>query len=536
MTFLSFAFLIFFAACMLVYFLVPKKFQWLILLIFSYIFYFFASGKLPAYMLVTTVITYLSTRLMYSVGRKSDEYLKANKSALEKDERKRLKSAARNRMKAILIVGLVINFGLLAVFKYTDFLVSNFIDIANAFGADMKGLSFNLMLPLGISFYTFQSTGYMIDVYRKKVVPEKNFLKTALFVSYFPQIIEGPIGRFDALAPQLYAKHSFNFVRFKENIILVLWGFLKKMVIADNLIITVNFVCESYDVFNGFNILFSMLLYGIVLYTDFSGYMDMATGFSGILGIELAENFRRPYFSTSLAEFWRRWHISLCSWFRDYLFYSMYLSKPLTKMGKALRKKKLSPEVAQIPMYIAMAVVWFITGLWHGACWTEIIWGFANGLIMIFSLAMKNVYAKTNTLLHINTQSKAWKVFSIIRTYILVTALNFICNFGTFTDSYRSFRQMFTVKFLPSLSQLNLSFLFPKLIFNGAVYVYAAIFACALLFAVSLYQEKKGSVIKLICSKHWIVQAFVMLFLLYFVVQFHGVSSDMTGGFMYAQF
>ena len=533
MSFVSFSFILLFGVFTVLYFVLPHKCQWPMLLIFSYAFYWFAAEKLPIYMVVTTVVTFFSAFLIDSINCKSDNYIKENKETISRQEKKELKNKAKKKGRTILVVALILNFGMLAVFKYSDFVVGNITGLLAHFGIETGYTGFNLLLPLGISFYTFQSTGYIIDVYRGKVKAEKNPLKLALFVSYFPQIIEGPIGRFGDLHTQLISEHKFSFDRLKRNILLILWGFLKKLVIADNLALTVNEVSGNYAIYDGFQLFVCMILYGIQLYTDFSGYMDMASGFSGILGIELAQNFKRPYFSTSLAEFWRRWHITLCAWFRDYLFYPIYMSKKCMGISKKLRKKGHKKAATIIPTFIATVIVWFLTGLWHGAYWTEIVWGLCNGLIMMFSLQFKDGYEKVNRRLHINEESKIWTAFRIIRTYLLVTALNFITVFESFSDSAKAF-----VGFIknPLPHGLSLAYFLPKLSGYGVMVTLVVLLCCTLLFAVSLYEERHKNSGETICACHWIVQTITFIVLFAIVVLFSGNASGLSGVFMYAQF
>lgn len=532
MTFLSFGFILLFTLLAVLYFLLPQKFQWPLLLIFSYAFYFLASEKLPIYILITTVITYFSVRGIQFFKDKADLQIKSNPN-ISKDDKKLLRAKSDKKRKALLIIALCLNLGILCVFKYTDFLFSNVSTILNSLGVHTAQKQFNLLLPLGISFYTFQSTGYIIDVYRKQAVAEKNFFKTALFVSYFPQIIEGPIGRFGKLAPQLFSEHRFSFDRTKKAVFLILWGFFQKLVIADNLAPMINEISSNYLNYSGLTICIGMLLYGIQLYTDFSGYMDIAMGFSKILGIDLARNFNRPYFSHNLAEFWRRWHISLCSWFKDYLFYPIFMSKKSMNLAKKLRSKGHKTAATNVPTFIAMAIVWFLTGLWHGACWTEIVWGFSNGLIMIFSQQFKHTYENINTKLHIKKDALSWRILQVIRTYILITLLNFICEFSTLGDSIKSFSRIFTN---PLPSSLSIASLLPVIVDNGIIILGVLFISCVLLFLHSLYEEKKGSVCEAICQRGWILQSVVLLVLIFSILLFSGSSSGLTGGFMYAQF
>lgn len=532
MALLSFRFLLFFVVLLTVYFWLPKKYQWVILLLSSYAFYYLVSEKLPVYLLITTVVTYAAAVCIQTCIDSTDDEIRSREK-ISKTEKKSLKAQCAKRCKVILIVAVCINLGMLGVFKYADFVVSSASSALSSFGVDAKLPHLNLLLPLGISFYTFQSIGYIFDVHRKKVTAEKNFLKVALFVSYFPQIIEGPIGRFDALAPQLFAEHKFSFERLKRAAFFVIWGLMKKMVIADNIAPMTNEIIKYYTSYSGITIFIGMILFGIQLYADFSGYMDIVMGLSCVMGIDLAQNFKRPYFSRSLAEFWRRWHISLCSWFKDYLFYPISTSKTCINISKKLRAKGHKKAAKNIPVFIAMAVVWFFTGLWHSADWVEILWGVSNGLIMIFSLQFKDKYRSLNKKLGINPDSVVWKMIQVCRTYLLVTFLNFICEFDNLSDAIKSFSQIVAY---PIPCEISLSSFLPRLAANGIPGIIAVFVACIILFSHSLYEEKKGSFIDDLLKKKWTLQAFVMIALVFYLLIFGDITRELSGGFMYAKY
>lgn len=519
-TITSFSFILFFAVLLVCYFLLPKKMQWLILLIFSYAFYYLVGGSLPVYILVTTVVTYLATNLIFKLKKDVDKTIADNKE-MSKDEKKELRFVSDKKRKAILITAICINIGMLAVFKYTKTFAGFF------------GTTVNLLLPLGISFYTFQSIGYMVDVYRKKVDAEKNLFKTALFLSYFPQMIQGPIGRFGDLAPQLFEQHSFSFDRLKKGIMLILWGFVKKLVIANNLSPLTHEITVNYQSYEGIQILIGMMLFGIQLYADFSGYMDIVGGFSGILGIEIAENFKRPYFSKNVTEFWRRWHMSLCFWFRDYVFYSIFMSKKMMNLAKKLRAKDRKTAAKNVPTYIAMIVVWFLTGLWHNLNGPQIFWGLANGIIMIAAVGLKANYEKVCERLHISIESKFWNLIRILRTYFIMTLLNFFSEFSSLESIMKCTGRAFTT-LIPS--GVSLSYLLPKTVDIGIVGIIMTFAACVALLTHSFYEEKHGSVIEKICTKNWLVQSIYIISLLFFVLLFNYTLTGVSGGFMYAQF
>lgn len=316
MSFTSLTFLLFVLAVCLVYFIAPQKCKWVVLLLASWTFYALSGTYLIGFLLFTTTVTYISGRIMGGIvpsghGEKREQAL-----------------AVKRKKKAVLIVSLLINFGLLVLLKYNDYFP----------GLKEFLTGIGILLPLGISFYTFQSVGYLIDVFRGKYAPERNFFRFALFVSFFPQLVQGPISRFDDLAKQLYEPHRFSYERMVSGVELMLFGYFKKLVVADRINILVSFIFENYTERNGLYILFAGVLYCIQIYSDFSGGMDIAIGIAEIIGISLPQNFERPYFAKTLSEYWRRWHITLNQWLRDYLFYPISLSKLFVKLGQAGRK------------------------------------------------------------------------------------------------------------------------------------------------------------------------------------------------------
>lgn len=523
MTYISFSFLLLFAVTAAVYFVFPSKYQYIVLLAASYVFYFFANGGLPVYMAATTLIIFAGTNLMSGIDEKTKAYIK-NTEDITREQKKAAKASAKSRKKVILTLMIIINLCLLSVFKYSKAFLGSF-------GIDF---SFNLVFPLGISFYTFQSLGYSIDVFRGKVSAEKNVLKTALFVSYFPQIVEGPIGRFDRLAPQLFSEHRFSFEKCQKGFILILIGFVKKLVIADNLYVLVEGLISEYGKYDGFQIFVGIMLYGVQLYADFSGCMDIAMGFSRILGIQLDYNFKQPYFSQSVAEFWRRWHISLCLWFRDYLFYSLSMSKLMKNFGKKL-KGKYPKAAVNLPIYISTMVVWSLTGLWHVASWPYVLWGVFNGIIMVFSLQFEGTYNTVKSKLHINDKSKIWQLFRIIRTYLIMTVLNFMCEFSTM-GSFIDCVKRVCVNPLPH--GFSPSYILPMLIDKGLPAILLIFVSCALLLVYDIGEEAcgTGEVINKMCGRSWLIRGAVMLILSLLIIMMTHNSADFSGGFMYAQF
>lgn len=427
MSFTTVNFLLFVAATVLLYFLLPlKKFKWVVLLAASYFFYLCAGYKFAAFILFTTISTYLFALWIDKVSQNSKAKVKANKANWDKEQKKKYKNKIKIQKRLIMALVLVLNFGILAFLKYYNFFAGSLNDLLGIFGIAFSAPTLKLILPLGISFYTFQSMGYIVDVYREKVAPEKNPLKLALFVSFFPQIIQGPISFYDQLAHQLYEPHKFDFTRFKHGMQLILWGYFKKVVIADRAVIALTTVTDNYTAYNGTTITFTVLLYALQLYADFSGGIDISRGVAQIFGIDMAQNFKRPYFAKDINDYWRRWHITLGAWLKNYVFYPIAMSKQFINMSKNIKNTKFGgtkagTHIAKVlPTSIASLIVFLIVGIWHGANWKYVGFGLWNGLIIMISILLKPVFDFVLAKLHINPKSFLYGVFQMLRTFIVV--------------------------------------------------------------------------------------------------------------------
>jgi alginate O-acetyltransferase complex protein AlgI len=348
MLFNSSEFLLFFPLVTIIYFLLPHKFRWIHLLIASCIFYM---AFIPVYILIlvfTIVVDYIAgIWIARSVGK---------------------------RRKWFLVLSLIANIGILAVFKYYNFFIENINEILHYLGihsnSDLPYL--NIILPIGLSFHTFQAMSYTIEVYRGNQKPERHFGIYALYVMFYPQLVAGPIERPQHLLPQLREKHQFDIDRVYAGLRLMLWGLFKKVVIADRLALYVNEVYGNVHGYGSGNLLIAVFFFAIQIYCDFSGYSDMALGAARVMGFTLMTNFNRPYFSRNIREFWQRWHISLSSWFRDYLY-------------KSLGGNRISP----LRTYINILIVFLISGFWHGANYTFVVWGAIHGILVILFIQFK---------------------------------------------------------------------------------------------------------------------------------------------------
>ena len=346
MLFNSFAFAVFLPIVFILYWLLPHKVRWILMLVASYYFYMSWNAKYVFLILFTTIISYVAAIL------------------LEKTERIRSK-------KWILFGTAVVCLGALFFFKYFNFVIESVTAVFRLFSIQMNPVVLNLLLPVGISFYTFQTLSYVIDVYKGNVKAEHHFGYYATFISFFPQLVAGPIERTNNLLPQIKAEHKFNYDQATYGLKLMAWGYFKKIVIADTLSQFVSKVYDEPQGFTGFALILATVFFTLQIYCDFSGYSDIAIGTAKLLGINLMTNFKSPYFSQSIKEFWSRWHISLSTWFRDYVYIPLGGSR-----------------VGKIRHAVNLLITFLVSGLWHGANWTFVIWGGIHGLAQVIENAI----------------------------------------------------------------------------------------------------------------------------------------------------
>lgn len=350
MRFNSIEFLVFFPIVSILFFVIPQKYRWILLLGASYFFYISWKPKYIVILLAITAISYLSALWL---GRD--------------------RNPARRRL--ILASSLVSSLAILFVFKYFDFSNPTFKGVVDQLGVS-RFLPQNILLPLGISFFTFQTMSYVIDVYRGTIKPEKHVGIYALFVAFFPQLVAGPIGRANQLLPQYHGTHLPDYEQIVRGLQRIVWGLFKKLVIADRLAILVDTVYGDPTAHTGIVLILATYAFAFQIYCDFSGYADIAIGVARVMGFKLIENFQQPYYAQSIPDFWRRWHISLYNWLRDYIFYPLQ---------RALLQRRFSSR--SLPAVIIPSMVTMIaSGLWHGDHWTFIIWGALHGMFMVISV------------------------------------------------------------------------------------------------------------------------------------------------------
>lgn len=443
MLFTTYEFILFVLVLFVLFYIIPKRFQWMLLLLASYVFYSFAGLGYLAYILATTLTTYFASQRIGLLRDNQEEYLKVNKEALSREERKAYKARIKKRQKMWLVLCMVFNFGILAVLKYSDFVILNIKSVFDLLKIENNMPLFGFVLPLGISFYTFQTMSYIIDVYRDKNPYEKNVFKLALFISFFPQLIQGPINRFDDLKETIFGEKSFDSKAISFGLQRILWGFFKKLVVADRLLVAVNTIIRNPEGYQGVYVLVGMFFYAIQLYADFTGGIDIAIGVAELFGVRLRENFERPYFSKSITEYWRRWHITLGAWFREYMFFPISVSKSMLNLSKKCRKLFGDAIGKRIPVYIASIVVWFTTGVWHGAAWNFIVWGLLNCLVILVSQECIPLYNRFHN--RFNVQNTFWyRLFQVARTFWLMSFLRTLDCYRNVSTTFRMYGTVFT--------------------------------------------------------------------------------------------
>lgn len=494
MLFNSVSFIVFFPIVVLLYFAIPKKIRYLWLLAASYFFYMCWNAKYALLLFYSTAVTYISGLLIDRCDQKGQP---------------------RRRKKLFVALSFTLNLSLLFLFKYFDFAIENINLILAKCNLALLTPKFDLLLPVGISFYIFQALSYTMDVYRKEIYVEKNFLKYALFVSFFPQLVAGPIERSKNLLVQIGRQTLFSYENFRRGLLLMLWGYFQKIVIADRIGLLVDTVYGNVGQYEGCYFLLASVLFAIQIYCDFSGYSLIAVGAAKVMGFTLMENFNCPYFAQSVAEFWRRWHISLTSWFRDYLYI------PLGGSRRGTARK-----------YLNVLLVFLVSGLWHGAQWTYVAWGGLNGLFQVVGGMLAPCREKLGKLLGVKEKSFGHRFLKIAVTFVLVDFAWIFFRAESMRDASYMIRSIFTVHnpwiFLDqSIYQLGLS----------QRQFHLLLFSLAILLAADWMKYKKIHIMDRLLEQNlwfrWPVYLVGILFVLVFGVWGNAYDAQ---AFVYFQF
>ena len=477
---------------LLIYYRIPPRHQWKLLLAAGTAFYLRAGAAHMGFLLVTSLTTFFTIQKM-----------EKNKAEAEG------KAAAKAKNRKILSLCLLLNFGLLFFCKASLLRPHSFLSLG---------------LPFGISFYMFQTTGYVIDVYRDKAEGEPDFFRFHLFASFFPLLVQGPICRYGQLAPQLFAEHKFDQRTVSFGLQRMLWGYFKKLVIADRIAPAVAALRGVEDSGAAFFLL--TLFYAIQIYADFTGGIDVVLGLSQSLGIELPENFNLPFFSKNIAEYWRRWHITLGEWMKSYIFFPISVSSPMRRLNKFARSR-FGDRGKRIPVYIATIITWAATGIWHGLTPNFLLWGMLNCGIILLSEELSPLYARFHSRFHLK-EKKWYDGVQILRMFLL---MNLIRACDLFPNPMDYFLRLVTLVTNPNVSAIS------GVIPLKALDLGILAFGITLMSAVSLFQERGGSVRRFLWRKGEGLRfaALFALFLLVLLLGSYGVGYE-ASNFIYNQF
>lgn len=418
MTFISLGFFAFLIISALLFYICPMKFRWIMLLGISVVFYAISGVEYLPFIIFTSLSIFLAARKIGDYWNNQNK-LTANKE-LGKEEKKSIKEKFKKKRMAVLALVLIANLAVLSAVKFTKFFIGPINDLIAFLGGEGTFKASMIIVPLGISYYTFSTVGYLLDIYWKRYEHETNYLRFLLYAIYFPHILQGPIERYNKLGFRLKKELRFDAERIMKGIELMIWGYFKKIVIADRLNIFISDAFENPTGNYGLYYLVALIFDVFYIYADFSGCMDIARGVSDIFGIELDKNFNRPFLAQSIPEFWRRWHITLGSWFKDYVYFPVSNSSLVKKLSKKLKKINAPKTLIKIIVtLIPVFVTWLLTGLWHGTGKTYVAWGIYYATLIGFSVCFSDSYQKLLAKLHIRTDTFTWRVLRTVKIFFL---------------------------------------------------------------------------------------------------------------------
>ena len=523
-------FAFFLIGSILIYWLFPKKIRWYTLLVFNFLFYGLISWKSIPFLAYSIVLNYLIGLFISRNNDNQEKWLEEHKD-IDKAEKKAFKLKEKRKRKTLLIIGIIGNVVVLFLMKYLNFIFDNINGVIHLFKGTTEINHVSWILPLGISFFTFQAISYIVDIYWNKYKAEKNFLKFTVFMSYFPKIMQGPIIRYGDMKDEFFSEKTFDYVTFTNGCKRMGYGFLKKMVVADTLAVftTYAFAHANITIISGLETFLAVFFYFIQDYADFSGYMDISIGISEMMHIKLPENFARPYFALSIDEYWRRWHMTLGAWFKDYIYYPLSISKFSMGLGKK-SKKVFGSWGMKVPAIFGLILVWFLTGLWHGASWNYVIWGLYYGAIIIFSICMEPVFNLFYEKTHIKRNNVGILIFKHVRTIFLLAVGRIIFMTGSLSDAYLVFIKMFRFD-LYNLSNLNNQL--------GYISIIAAMVGFIPVIVIDIMQEIKPNVpfLEKFNKMHIVLRWSLCIIMVLFIVWFGYYGSGLPKfEFGYVQF
>lgn len=502
---------VFLPAVVLVHRILPQRLRWAALLAASYAFFWSVSGKLLVFLLLSTVSIH-HFGLWLTVEQQSRDNQLASAAP---PDRKKIRQRFTRRLRAILLLAVLVQAGTLLTLKYAAFFSTNLNHLLDALRLPVNVPVPSFLLPIGISFYTLQAVSYLTDVYRGAIRADRNLARLMLFLGFFPQIMEGPICRYGQTADQLWAGRPVTWQGLTFGMQRILYGMIKKIVIADRLNLLIKTVFNDYTNFSGGIIALATVCYTCQLYMDFSGTMDVVIGSAEIFGVRLPENFRQPFFSRSISEFWQRWHISLGAWLKDYVFYPLSMSGPLKKLTGAARRRLGNHYGPLISGTVALGVVWLLNGLWHGAGWHYLFFGFYHFVLILAGSLFEPVAQRLTAFLHIDRTCLPYRIFQTVRTALLVCVGELFFRANGLRAGLAMFRTMVTdFSVEPFVNGGFLSLGMDKYDF------FITLVAVGLVFAVGLLRERGVSLREAVAQRplavRWPVYYAAFLFLVIF--------------------
>jgi len=510
--YLSVVYLFFFLPLtVLIYHIAKKKCKWLVLLLASYIFFFLISGKLIIFLLFTTASIYFFGRKFEKIDTESEEFFAKNIV----EDKKKVKEAFKKKKKRFLLLAILMQVIILFIYKYLPFFTVNINSLLKIINIPFEFKLFKLIAPIGVSFYTLAAISYLVDVYHKKIDADHKITRLALYLAFFPGIMEGPIARYNDTAEDLYSGKEITFQNICFGCQRILWGILKKFVVADRLNAFVKVVFDGVEVLDGGLVLFGAICYTIMLYMEFSGTMDVIIGSGEIFGIKLPENFRQPFFSKTISEFWTRWHITLGTWFKDYIFYPVSLSKKMKKLTIVTRKKLGNHFGPLLTGSVALLSVWLLNGLWHGAGWNYIAFGLYHFILILLGNITEPFIRDLCLKLHINRNSIIYRLVEFIKLFILIVFGELIFRANTFTQALNMIKTIFTSFTFESF--INGKFLTFGVDGNDFIIIIVSII---IVFIIGLLREKGLNIREKIASYNivfrWVIYFALIMFIIIF--------------------
>lgn len=513
------------------YYIVKSQYRWIVLLLANFVFYAAAGWDNLIFLATTIVITYLVTVKMSDLQQECKDTIKQGE--YDRKQKKEIKETYKKKQRRYLQVGLFAVIGTLIVVKYTNFILGNVCSLLNLVGVSNDGMVLKLVVPLGISFYSFQMIAYLMDVYNGEEA-QRSFFKYALYSSFFPSVVQGPIPRYHHLGEQLYEGHAFQIENIRIGAMQILWGLVKKLVLAEKLAIFVNKIYGNYDSYEGVILMVATAAFSIQIYADFAGCMDIVTGTARLFGIRLQPNFIRPYFSKTMPEFWRRWHASLGTWFKDYVFYPFSISDISLKLNKNARNKLGNEAGRIVAASMPILVVWSLTGIWHGAEWKYVAWGLFHGMLIILSTIFTPYNDKLSEKLKLNRDSWWFHLFQMARTFFLCCVGRVFFRAENIGAAIGIFKQSFAATGLWRIMGDNLF----KYGLNNKNMLLVVILMLMLLVASILEERSKDENIIEIIDRKPVALRFVVAYVLLFTVLLFGTygPGDPAANFIYEQF